>query len=100
MAALKQAFHDVDRDGSGTIASVELHELARRFSMPGDDVELIMSVCDADGDGTLNIGEFERSLKVVEMRRAFMAVDKDGSGQINLTELHELAAAVNMTDRF
>ena len=54
-----------------------------------------MAVCDSDGDGTLNITEFERSLKVVEMRRAFMAIDKDGSGQINISELHELAAAVH-----
>ena len=57
-----------------------------------------MAVCDSDGDGTLNITEFERSLKVVEMRRAFMAIDKDGSGQINISELHELAAAVHMTE--
>jgi Ca2+-binding EF-hand superfamily protein len=57
------------------------------------DLRAEFATCDADGDGRINIGEFESllqslgsELSTIQRKGEFSRIDADGNGLIGLTE--------------
>jgi len=64
-ANIRKTFETFDEDGSGEISSSELADAFRAMGMgiPDDEVEELAADADMDGDGVLNIEEFEDMVK-------------------------------------
>lgn len=94
---LKQAFAMIDRDGDGKIKKEELGELLCRLGAEPtsqEEVNLILSEVDVDGDGCISLEEFyaiEPAFApptcVGEVRDAFDFFDSDRDGRITAEEL-------------
>lgn len=54
---LRQTFHEIDSDHTGTISFVEMAEACKRLNIQVDIDKLIQSM-DEDGDGVINYDEF------------------------------------------
>ncbi|MFC5827273.1 EF-hand domain-containing protein [Nonomuraea insulae] len=89
---------DDDRDGRLTPAEFTAYLSSADFRAHGYDVtfgrvaEAVIAVCDTSGDGLISYPEFQRvpgvdRLPEPERRAAFEALDKDGSGTLDLREL-------------
>ncbi|CAH1244824.1 TNNC2 [Branchiostoma lanceolatum] len=117
MADIKAMFdkHDVNKDG--TISSSELKAVVKEFGLPPCEhlVEQIIKDCDTNGNGTLELDEFNVVIQVLqqvkaamadpatmeaEMKQMFQEFDKNGDGfltkeemQTALTKVH----SINMT---
>ncbi len=103
---LKELFHSIDTDGSGTITFEELQESLEKqeCTLPKGEIESMMREMDLDGDGTINYHEFVTATlnqaqleKDDNMRKAFRYFDKDGNGTISLDELKEAAKEFSMS---
>jgi calcium-dependent protein kinase len=55
---LRQQFHAIDTDNTGTITFQELSEACQRSGMEAEKVRNLMKEIDTDGDGTINYSEF------------------------------------------
>ena len=104
---LKELFHSIDTDGSGTITFEELQESLEKqeCALPKGEIESMMREMDLDGDGTINYHEFVTATlnqaqleKDDNMRKAFRYFDKDGNGSISLDELKEAAKEFSMSE--
>jgi plastin-1 len=112
---MRQLFRYCDKDGSGSIDKEELgsvmHELGKDLSE--EELSTLMAQLDADGSGSIDFDEFLEGMgkwflgpaagdkqeqdndfgleadEIAEARKIFDAVDKDGSGKIDSSELKE-----------
>ena len=64
-AELEEAFKKLDKDGSGALSSEEIKTLMAELEIPveGDTLEKIMFEADTGKDGTVNINEFCKLFK-------------------------------------
>ncbi|KAK3766004.1 hypothetical protein RRG08_002247 [Elysia crispata] len=64
-AELEEAFKKLDKDGSGALSSEEIKTLMAELEIPveGDTLEKIMFEADTGKDGTVNINEFFKLFK-------------------------------------
>lgn len=118
---MRQLFRYCDKDGSGSIDKDELgsvmHELGR--DLDDDELTALMNQLDRDGNGDVDFDEFLEGMgkwflsssgpgdskpeeeamfgleadEIAEARKIFDAVDKDGSGKIDTSELKEAMQA-------
>ena len=56
--SLREAFLASDTNRSGRIGLYELRSMCERFNLPAQHAEHVLRMCDVDGDGQLNFGEF------------------------------------------
>ncbi|KAJ3802077.1 calmodulin-like protein [Lentinula aff. detonsa] len=92
-----EAFSLFDKDGDGTITTLELGTVMRSLGQNPTDAELqdMINEVDVDGNGTIDFNEFlammEKKFKDTdseeEIRQAFQVFDKDGNGTISAKEL-------------
>lgn len=98
--ALKGAFDNLDTDGSGSLSKDELKAALEKTGMkPTDEqMESVMARCDEEGDGKLSFEEFANSVIalgikvriVMLLRQVFDALDADGSGYIEASDIKSL----------
>ncbi|KAJ8264770.1 hypothetical protein GJAV_G00154970 [Gymnothorax javanicus] len=95
IAGFKQAFSQFDKDGSGTITTKELGTVMRSLGHNPTEAQLqaMISKADTSGNGTVDFPEFlnmvgmMRQDRDAQLREAFKALDKDGSGYISVAEV-------------
>merc|ERR1719189_3560264 len=98
MEEYREIFSFFDRDGGGTITSVELGQVMRTFGWnpsEGDLQEMIAEI-DQDGNGSISFNEFlylmtksvhEDGDIEEEIREAFRVFDREGHGFITVPDL-------------
>ncbi|GMI10940.1 hypothetical protein TrLO_g9293 [Triparma laevis f. longispina] len=101
----KDAFSLFDRDGDGTITTVELGTVMRSLgqSVTEADLKDMISEVDADNSGTLDFAEFltmmVRKMRGVDVQEeiasAFRTFDDDGSGTIDASELKSILTEID-----
>lgn len=96
IVGLKEMFHAMDKDCSGTITVDEMRDglMAKGGLIPESELQRIMENADVNGDGkvdyeeflaaTMHLGKLERE---ENLYKAFQFFDKDGSGYITVDEL-------------
>ncbi|XP_058102396.1 calcium-dependent protein kinase 8-like [Magnolia sinica] len=98
VAEIKKMFHMMDTNKNGNLTLEELKEGLQMMGepVPDPDVQMLMDVADADGNGTLDCEEFVTvsvHLKRIgsdnHLCQAFKYFDKNQSGFIELEELRE-----------
>ncbi|KAF7313850.1 Calmodulin-like protein [Mycena chlorophos] len=107
----KEAFSLFDKDGDGTITTLELGTVMRSLGQNPTESELqdMINEVDADGNGTIDFNEFLAMMakkfqdtdSEEEIRQAFHVFDKDGNGTISVTELQQVMRSLGekLTDR-
>mmetsp|Transcript_9123 Transcript_9123/g.15943 ORF Transcript_9123/g.15943 Transcript_9123/m.15943 type:complete len:479 (-) Transcript_9123:616-2052(-) len=107
IAGLKELFKSIDEDKSGTITVAEMRKALSQWGHKISEAELssLMSIADVDGDGLIDYNEFVAStmhLSKLEkedvMQKAFMQLDRDGSGTISVDELSIALKKFNVFD--
>eukprot|EP00899_Mesostigma_viride_P019571 jgi/Mesvir1/27615/Mv07348-RA.1 len=107
LKGLKEMFHMIDRDGSGTITYAELKDGLQKMgsTLAESEVMQLMAATDIDGSGTIDYEEFVAAtmqLNKLEadqnMFSAFGHFDTDGSGFITIDELRNVLVENNMGD--
>jgi len=110
MAEVKEAFDLFDGDGSGNIDQKELFVAiqALGFSPTVEEVDQMVKDIDADGNATIEYGEFVDMMNgkmsgkdpIEEMKKAFLLFDTAAAGKIGLKELKAVATEIgeSMTD--
>ncbi|KAM7275835.1 hypothetical protein ACFE04_017701 [Oxalis oulophora] len=95
---IRDMFTLMDTDDDGKVTYEELKAGLRKVGsqLAEPEIKMLMEVADVDGNGVLDYGEFvavtihlQKMENDEHFRRAFMFFDKDGSGFIELIELHE-----------
>jgi len=104
IAEFKEAFSLFDKDGDGTITTVELGTVMRSLGQNPTDAELrdMINEVDIDGNGTIDFNEFlammEKKLQggdgEEEIRQAFKVFDYDDSGTISVAELRKVMSSL------
>ncbi|XP_062084489.1 calmodulin-like protein 11 [Humulus lupulus] len=107
LADFQEAFCLLDKDGDGRITIDELAIAIRSLDQhpTEDELQSMISEVDADGNGTIELGEFlnlmARKMKETEvedeLREAFKVFDKDQDGYISPTELKHVM--INLGER-
>ncbi|EKX50762.1 hypothetical protein GUITHDRAFT_103354 [Guillardia theta CCMP2712] len=99
---LQRVFNFVDKDGDGTLQRDEVIEMLlylgerkENVQAGNEDLELLFDKLNLSRDGGLSFETFidwwaKESKEVSFLRDAFNKYDADGSGYIDLEELHEL----------
>jgi len=106
-AEFKEAFNEFDKDGSGTISNKELLHVLRSIGQnPTEDeiLELVME-SDANGDGTIDLGEFIELMKrkssetdqMESLKEAFKIFDKNRNGYIEAKELKAVTTTLGQS---
>merc|ERR1711865_908136 len=83
----KEAFDLFDGDGSGAIDTKELKVamMALGFEPSDDEIDKMVQSIDTDGNSQLEFTEF------IEMKKAFLLYDDDGTGKITFKNLERVA---------
>ncbi|MCI0995096.1 histidine kinase [Pseudomonas corrugata] len=97
LVSLSDNFADLDSDSSGDLSTDEMAAMAPPPPPPGDrppNTELadaLLSVLDADGDGSVSSDELSNSLSSAgssaDSTQVFSALDKNEDGTVSLDEL-------------
>ncbi|KAJ7841041.1 calmodulin [Mycena olivaceomarginata] len=107
----KEAFSLFDKDGDGTITTLELGTVMRSLGQNPTEGELqdMINEVDVDGNGTIDFNEFLAMMakkfqdtdSEEEIRQAFTVFDKDGNGTISVTELQQVMRSLGekLSDR-
>ncbi|XP_022727668.1 calcium-dependent protein kinase 10-like [Durio zibethinus] len=102
---IKDMFTLMDTDNDGKVSYEELKAGLRKVGsqLAEPEIKMLMEVADVDGNGVLDYGEFvavtihlQKMENDEHFRRAFMFFDKDGSGYIELDELRDALADVDV----
>ncbi|XP_078613889.1 uncharacterized protein LOC144883344 [Branchiostoma floridae x Branchiostoma japonicum] len=112
MADIQAIFdkHDVNKDGS--ISATELKAVVQEFGLPPCEhlVEQIIKDCDQNGNGQLELNEFNIVIQVLqqvktamadpqamaaEMKKMFTEFDKNGDGFLSKEEMQEALTKVH-----
>jgi len=93
----QEIFSFFDRDGGGSISTVELGQVMRTFGWNPSELELqeLISEIDQDGNGAISFNEFvwlmTREIHDTdieeEIREAFRVFDREGHGFIKVPDL-------------
>ncbi|XP_028794267.1 calcium-dependent protein kinase 29-like [Neltuma alba] len=104
---LKQMFHNMDTDNSGTITLEELRAGLSKLGSKLNESEIrqLMDAADVDKNGTIDYYEFitatmhrHRLEKEENLFKAFQYFDKDNSGHITREELRQALTEYGMGD--
>eukprot|EP00187_Rhodella_violacea_P020262 CAMPEP_0184728098 /NCGR_PEP_ID=MMETSP0314-20130426/38791_1 /TAXON_ID=38298 /ORGANISM="Rhodella maculata, Strain CCMP 736" /LENGTH=401 /DNA_ID=CAMNT_0027193861 /DNA_START=1 /DNA_END=1206 /DNA_ORIENTATION=+ len=96
---LKNAFQEVDVDGSGSLSKNELKIVAQKLGLPfGDkDLDKLMQAYDFDGDGEISYQEFvafsdqtAKAATVENLRSIFEKYDTDDNQKLSILELQAM----------
>ncbi|KAI3951409.1 hypothetical protein MKW98_030261 [Papaver atlanticum] len=101
VAGIKDTFDMMDINKNGKLTLVELkdglHKIGHQIA--DADIQILMEAADADGNGTLDYGEFVALAVHIRkignddhLRKAFNFFDKNQSGYIEIEELREALA--------
>jgi len=107
----QRIFNKYDTDQDGSIGANELHALCMEMGveMSNEQIEVALKVMDSDGNGTIELDEFEkwwnsedrfgkmqRTPEEIEYLQSayakFVSFDKDGNGTIERDEFNDLHA--------
>ncbi|CAH8288891.1 unnamed protein product [Eruca vesicaria subsp. sativa] len=99
VAGIKEAFEMMDNTKTGKINIEELKNGLLKLGhpqIPDADLQILMETADADGDGTLNYGEFvavsvhlQKMANDEHLHKAFSFFDQNQSNYIEIEELRE-----------
>uniref|UniRef100_A0A0E0KTV1 non-specific serine/threonine protein kinase n=1 Tax=Oryza punctata TaxID=4537 RepID=A0A0E0KTV1_ORYPU len=104
---LKQMFHNMDTDKSGTITLEELKVGLTKLGSKINEAEVqkLMEAVDVDKSGSIDYSEFLAAMinkhkleREKNLIRAFQHFDKDNSGYITIDELEQAMAEYGMSD--
>ena len=93
---LKRIFRQMDLNGNNKLDNSEFEQALAAFGIFPKKVDLqaLMKYYDTDGDGSINYEEFLNGLKdplserrVNMVKKAFQMLDKDGSGQVTVSDI-------------
>ena len=113
--SVRQAFHDFDHDGDGTISVAELRLVLGpggalsgvSGSLNNDEIDALISVADEDGDGEVSFEEFVNLISRMkggdseeDIKKAFKFFDIDKDGMISKKDMKEALKRLgkNMSD--
>jgi len=111
ISEFKEAFSLFDKDGDGTITTLELGTVMRSLGQNPTEAELqdMINEVDADGDNMIDFPEFltmmARKMRDTdteeEIKEAFKVFDKDGNGFISAAELRHVMTSLGekLTDK-
>lgn len=95
-AKLKNAFHVLDKDNSGTLEISEIREAFNEMNISQQELDQIFDNIDLNHDGEINYTEFlavtvdrQRAMTENNMRFAFHHFDVDDTGTITIENLKE-----------
>ncbi|KAL5966227.1 16 kDa calcium-binding protein [Taenia solium] len=104
---LLSKFYDMDIDRNGVLSRAEIKKCMEDSNLPESVAAEFLDLFDADGDGRVTLDEYERALGLKEVpettiddwRRTFAEMDKDKSGFLTVSEIHEglLKIGVNIS---
>jgi Ca2+-binding EF-hand superfamily protein len=103
MDDVKAAFGQLDADGDGSITRDEMARSSHRFTR--DQIEAVFALGDINDDGALDLDEFvgvmcpsaltvisrirQKFNNINNVKKAFLAIDKDGDGSISVSEMSQ-----------
>lgn len=103
-AEVKRIFHMFDKNGDGKITKKELSDSLENLGISISDPDMIQMIekIDINGDGCVDIDEFEELYKSImddkdedeDMREAFNVFDQNGDGFITEDELSTVLASL------
>lgn len=103
-AEVKRIFHMFDKNGDGKITKKELSDSLENLGISISDPDMIQMIekIDINGDGCVDIDEFEELYKSImddkdedeDMREAFNVFDQNGDGFITEEELSTVLASL------
>jgi calcium-dependent protein kinase len=84
-------FQQFDKNGDGKLSPDEIADMMKYIGRGNEDVEAMLANLDEDGDGTVDMEEFQAGQGVAkaenDMVNAFALFDKDGDGFISADEI-------------
>jgi calcium-binding protein CML len=110
-AELKRVFQMFDKNGDGRITKEELNDSLENLGIyiPDKDLTQMIHKIDANGDGCVDIDEFESLYSSIveehnndgeteeeDMKDAFNVFDQDGDGFITVEELKSVMASLGL----
>ncbi|GFQ06396.1 calmodulin-like protein 3 [Phtheirospermum japonicum] len=105
-AELKRVFQMFDRNGDGRITKQELNDSLENMGIfiPDKELSAMIDKIDINGDGCVDIGEFETLYQNImderdveeDMREAFNVFDQNGDGFITVDELKSVLASLGL----
>jgi calcium-dependent protein kinase len=92
---IRRVFTKLDLNGDGSLSREEIQAgFLSHYKMSEDELEDILAVCDADGNGVIDYSEFitaavnrDSVLGEEKLRQAFQLFDMDSGGTIVIEEL-------------
>ncbi|OWM87900.1 calmodulin-like protein 7 [Punica granatum] len=103
---LRRVFQMFDRNGDGSISKKELADSLENLGIfiPDKELEDMIRRIDANGDGCVDIEEFEALYRSImderdeeeDMKEAFNVFDQNGDGFITVDELRSVLASLGL----